>query len=116
MYVLNTNLNDNQQALIALQKIYGLGPKKAQKFLNQIGLSKTIKLKDLLKDQTNSLIRLIESEEDDLSNSLKRLRINDCKRLIDLKTFRGLRHRNNLPCRGQRTKTNAKTRRKLRVI
>ena len=102
------NVPDQKIAVIALQSIYGIGPTRASEILANAGVEESARLKDL----DESVVDKIRAEvakftvEGDL---LREISMN-IKRLIDLGTYRGLRHRKGLPVRGQRTKTNARTR------
>jgi small subunit ribosomal protein S13 len=93
----------------ALPYIYGIGLSSAQKILKKAGVDPGIRVKDLTEDHV-SRIRTIIEQEYKVEGAL-RTEINmNIKRLIDIGSYRGLRHRRGLPVRGQRTKTNARTR------
>lgn len=102
------NVPDQKIAVIALQSIYGIGPTRASEILANAGVEESARLKDL----DESVVDKIRAEvakfivEGDLRREISM----NIKRLIDLGTYRGLRHRRGLPVRGQRTKTNARTR------
>lgn len=102
------NIPPNQHAEIGLTAIYGIGRTRSREILAKVGVETTKKIKDL----TDAELELIREEvakytvEGDLRREVQ-LAI---KRLIDLGTYRGMRHRRGLPCRGQRTRTNARTR------
>ena len=102
------NVPDQKLAVIALQSIYGIGPTRASEILANAGVEESARLKDL----DESIIDKIRAEVAKLTvEGDLRLEISmNIKRLIDLGTYRGLRHRRGLPVRGQRTKTNARTR------
>jgi len=94
---------------IALTYIYGLGRSTAQKILKEAGVDPNIKSDDLTEGQVASLRKIID-ERYKVEGDLRRDLSMNIKRLMDLGTYRGLRHRKGLPVRGQRTHTNARTR------
>ena len=102
------NVPDQKIAVIALQSIYGIGPTRASEILANAGVEESAKLKDL----DESVVEKIRAEvaKFTVEGDLRREISMNIKRLIDLGTYRGLRHRRGLPVRGQRTKTNARTR------
>ena len=102
------NVPDQKIAVIALQSIYGIGPTRASEILANAGVEESARLKDL----DESVVDKIRAEvaKFTVEGDLRREVSMNIKRLIDLGTFRGLRHRRGLPVRGQRTKTNARTR------
>ena len=102
------NVPDQKIAVIALQSIYGIGPTRASEILANTGVEESARLKDL----DESVVDKIRAEvaKFTVEGDLRREVSMNIKRLIDLGTYRGLRHRRGLPVRGQRTKTNARTR------
>ena len=102
------NVPDQKIAVIALQSIYGIGPTRASEILANAGVEESARLKDL----DESVVDKIRAEvaKFTVEGDLRRESSMNIKRLIDLGTYRGLRHRKGLPVRGQRTKTNARTR------
>jgi len=94
---------------IALTYIYGIGLPSAKKILASTGISPDTRVKDLTEDEINRLQREIESNYK-VEGDLRREVNANIKRLIDIGCYRGLRHRLGLPVRGQRTRTNARTR------
>ena len=102
------NVPDQKIAVIALQSIYGIGPTRASEILANAGVEESARLKDL----DESFVDKIRAEvaKFTVEGDLRREVSMNIKRLIDLGTYRGLRHRRGLPVRGQRTKTNARTR------
>lgn len=94
---------------IALTSIYGIGRKTAAKIVEQAGLDLNMKADDLDADAVNNLRKIIDSDVT-VEGDLRRDVSLSIKRLVDLGNYRGLRHRRGLPCRGQRTKTNSRTR------
>jgi small subunit ribosomal protein S13 len=94
---------------VALTYIFGIGRSLSRKILAEAGVTPDVRVKDLTEDQTNRLRRVIESGYR-VEGDLKRQVAMDVKRLMDIGCYRGLRHRRGLPVRGQRTSTNARTR------
>ncbi|NQU17354.1 MAG: 30S ribosomal protein S13 [Candidatus Saganbacteria bacterium] len=106
------DLPANKKILIALTYIFGIGLALSGKILNDIGVDPVTKVKDLTEAQVVALREAIKGI--DVEGDLRRNIHQNVKRLIDLGTYRGQRHRKNLPVHGQRTKTNARTRRGTR--
>ena len=102
------NVPDQKIAVIALQSIYGIGPTRASEILANAGVEESARFKDL----DESVVDKIRAEvaKFTVEGDLRREISMNIKRLIDLGTYRGLRHRKGLPVRVQRTKTNARTR------
>jgi small subunit ribosomal protein S13 len=94
---------------IALTYIFGIGRPSANKILAEAEVPPEVRVKDLTEDQVNKLRRVIEGNHR-VEGDLKRQVAMDIKRLMDIGCYRGLRHRRGLPVRGQRTSTNARTR------
>ena len=94
---------------VALTYIYGIGRPSAEKILQEAEVAPEIRVKDLTEDQVNKLRRVIEGNYR-IEGDLKRQVSMNVKRLMDIGCYRGLRHRRGLPVRGQRTSTNARTR------
>ena len=100
----------NKHIGISLQYIYGIGSTLSQKILSQTGINPDIKVSDLTEDEVNRLRELIDREYRVEGELKKEVNFN-IKRLIEIGSYRGLRHRHSLPVRGQRTRTNARTKR-----
>lgn len=100
----------NKHIGIALQYIYGIGPSISQRILAQTGVSPDIKVGNLTEDEVNRLRELIDREYRVEGELRKEVNLN-IKRLIEIGSYRGIRHRHGLPLRGQRTRTNARTKR-----
>ena len=102
------NIPPNQHAEIGLTAIYGIGRPRAREILEAFGVEKTKKVKDLTDAELERIRDAISklTVEGDLRREIQL----SIKRLIDLGTYRGMRHRRGLPVRGQRTRTNARTR------
>jgi small subunit ribosomal protein S13 len=103
------DLPPNKRAVISLQYIYGIGSTSAQKIIASAGIDPTTRTKDLTDDQARKLREIIEADYK-VEGDLRREVTMNIKRLMDLGCYRGLRHRKGLPVRGQRTHTNARTR------
>ena len=99
----------NKRIEISLTYIHGLGRKSSQKILDQLSINRDMRTQDLNDDQINAIRKLIDTNHT-VEGDLRRLVQSNIKRLMDLGCYRGLRHRKGLPARGQRTKTNARTR------
>jgi small subunit ribosomal protein S13 len=103
------NLPNQKRLEIGLTYIFGIGQPSAQKICDALGLSPDTKVRDLTEDEVAKLRDLIDSDFM-VEGDLRRERTQAIKRLQEIGSFRGLRHRRNLPARGQRTRTNARTR------
>ena len=95
---------------IALTYIFGIGLPTSQKILKQTSVNPDTRVRDLTEEQVNRLREVIDRGHK-VEGDLRRQVALDIKRLIEIGSYRGLRHRRNLPARGQRTKTNARQRR-----
>jgi small subunit ribosomal protein S13 len=107
--IAGVNLPNNKRLEIGLTYIYGIGQSTAQKVCDVLGLSRDQKVKDLTDDEVSKLRGYID-EHVEVEGDLRRERSQAIKRLSEIGSYRGLRHRRNLPVKGQRTKTNARTR------
>ena len=103
------DLPPNKRAVISLQYIYGIGNKSAQDIIAAAGIDPTTRTKDLTEEQARKIREIIEADYK-VEGDLRREVTMNIKRLMDLGCYRGLRHRKGLPVRGQRTHTNARTR------
>ena len=107
--IAGVDLPRNKHANIALTYIYGIGNGRAARILDQANVDPMKKVQDLGEDEVNRIRQVIENEgmvEGDLRKEISM----NIKRLIEIGSYRGYRHRRNLPVRGQRTHTNARTR------
>jgi small subunit ribosomal protein S13 len=103
------NIPLNKRVEVGLTYIYGIGPSTARKLLKDTGVDPNTYVRDLTDDE---VVKLREAIEQDLTveGDLRRERSQNVKRLMEIGCYRGLRHRRGMPVRGQRTKTNARTR------
>ena len=106
--IAGVDIPQNKRVVVSLTYIYGIGRSRAEEILAISGVSEDIRVKDLTDDQINS-IRL-EVEKFKVEGDLRREINLNIKRLMEIGSYRGLRHRKGLPVRGQRTRTNARTR------
>ena len=106
--IAGVNVPDNKHTVIALTSIYGIGKTISKSICNDTGISPDTKIKDLSEEQLDSIRDIVNglTTEGDLRREVSM----NIKRLMDLGSNRGIRHRRGLPVRGQRTKTNARTR------
>ena len=107
--IAGVNLPNQKRLEIGLTYIYGIGPSTAREILAALGLSPDEKIKDLTDEEVTKLQRYID-ENYQVEGDLRRERQQAIKRLTEIGAYRGLRHRRGLPVNGQRTKTNARTR------
>ena len=107
--IAGVNLPNQKRLEIGLTYIYGIGKATAQQVCAELGLSPDTKVKDLTDEETTRLQRFIDSNLQ-VEGDLRRERSQAIKRLQEIGSYRGLRHRRGLPVNGQRTKTNARTR------
>ena len=107
------DLPRNKRIEIALQYIYGIGKTRSQKILSETGLDPNVRVQDLTEAQVQTLREYITGNST-VEGDLRRTVLGNIKRLQEIGSYRGLRHRRLLPLRGQRTRTNARTRRGVR--
>jgi small subunit ribosomal protein S13 len=107
--IAGVNLPLNKRSEIGLTYIYGIGRSTSAKVLQQAGIEPDTYIRDLTEDEVGKLRDAID-ENLTVEGDLRRERLQDIKRLQDIGCYRGLRHRRGLPVRGQKTKTNARTR------
>ncbi len=100
----------NKRVVIALTYIFGVGKSSAQKILQEANISEDVRVQDLTDDEVSKLRSIIENDYN-VEGDLRREVAQNIKRLQEIGCYRGIRHRKRLPVRGQRTKTNARTRR-----
>ena len=107
--IAGVDLPQGKRAEIALTYIFGIGRSRALRILEKARVEAGIKVKDLSEDEVTKMRRVIQ-DEGQVEGDLRKNVAMDIKRLMDIGSYRGLRHRRNLPLRGQRTRTNARTR------
>jgi small subunit ribosomal protein S13 len=105
---------DNKQVQIALTYIFGIGPKTSVDILSEAKIEPTVRVKSLNDGEISRLQDIINANYT-IEGELQRVINGNIKRLRDINSYRGLRHKNSLPSRGQRTRTNARTRRGKKV-
>lgn len=106
--IAGVNIPDNKHAVISLTYVYGIGRTLSKQICSAAGVEESAKIGTLSEEQIDAIRN--EVAKFTVEGDLRREVSMNIKRLMDLGTFRGLRHRRNLPLRGQRTKTNARTR------
>ncbi len=111
--IAGVDIPGNKQAWVSLQYIYGIGSTLSQKILAQSAIAPDTKMNDLTEEEVNHLREIIDRQYRVEGELRKEVNFN-IKRLIEIGSYRGLRHRHSLPVRGQRTRTNARTKRGLR--
>ncbi len=109
MRILGITLPEEKRIEIGLTVLYGIGRPLAHTILEKANVDFGLKPKDLTVDQENTIRKIVENYK--IEGDLKREVASNIKRLKDIKAYRGSRHARNLPTRGQRTKTNARTKR-----
>ena len=107
--IVGVNLPNQKRLEIGLTYIFGIGQPTAQQICDALGLSRDTKVRDLTEDEVAKLRDYIDANHQ-VEGDLRRERTQAIKRLSEIGCYRGLRHRRNLPVHGQRTKTNARTR------
>lgn len=113
IYLLETELQDKKSLFIALKSIFGIGKYHSLIFCKKLGFTKNLKVFELTQKQKFNLIKVIENSNILINSDLKLLLITEQKKLINIKSYRGLRKLKGFPVRGQRTRSNAKTSKKL---
>ncbi|HLR09148.1 MAG TPA: 30S ribosomal protein S13 [Bacillota bacterium] len=98
----------DKRVVISLTYIYGIGKSTAQKILKEAGVSEDTRVRDLTEEELNNIRREVNNVT--IEGDLRREHSLNIKRLIEIGSYRGMRHRRGLPVRGQKTKTNARTR------
>lgn len=106
--IAGVNIPNHQHTEIALTAIYGIGRSRAQNICDAVGIARSVKVKDLTEAEMDRLREQVGKFT--VEGDLRREVTMSIKRLMDLGCYRGLRHRKGLPVRGQRTRTNARTR------
>ena len=107
--VAGVDLPPNKRAEVGLTYIYGIGRSRSSSVLKEAGVSVDTRVRDLSEDELSRIRGILETQGEIEGDLRKRVQM-DIKRLMDIGCYRGLRHRRSLPVRGQRTHTNARTR------
>lgn len=107
--VIGTDIPDNKRLVISLTYLYGVGPKRAEEIVKILGLDPNMRTRELTQDDIARINHFLQDKYV-LEGDLRRQVQNNIKRLISIHSYRGMRHRVGLPVRGQRTQTNARTR------
>ena len=112
--IIGVDIPGNKRVEYSLRYLYGIGPTKALEIIAKVGIDRNLMAKDLTQDQIGAITKILQ---DDLvvEGDLRRAVAADIRRLQQINCYRGIRHRRNLPVRGQRTKTNARTRKGKKV-
>ncbi|MBN2462787.1 MAG: 30S ribosomal protein S13 [Dehalococcoidia bacterium] len=111
--IAGVDIPKDKRVEISLQYIYGIGPHSSRRILASSGVNSDTKVKDLSEQEVSRIREIIDKEYKVEGGLRKEVNFN-IKRLIEIGSYRGLRHRRGLPVRGQRTQTNARTKRGLR--
>lgn len=114
-YILRTHVK-KKYLFYGLQSVYGLGPFLSRQICKRLGLTVTFLIKNLTDEQLFQISQCVEELGISLKGELQRQLKHNVDKLLTLKTFRGIRHRQGLPVRGQRTHTNARTQKRLRFF
>lgn len=112
--LLGVDIPNNKRIAFALRYIYGIGPTKAQEILEATGLDPAIRAHELSEEQLNQIVQVIHERGWKVEGDLRREITGNLKRLQAIRSYRGVRHQRGLPVRGQRTQTNARTRKGAR--
>ena len=112
--IIGVDIPGNKRVEYSLRYLYGIGPTKALEIIAKVGIDRDLMAKDLSQDQIAAITKILQ---DDLvvEGDLRRAVAADIRRLQQINCYRGIRHRRNLPVHGQRTKTNARTRKGKKV-
>ena len=107
--ILGVDIPSKKKVIIALTYIYGIGPTRAREICEKIGIDPNIKANDMTDAHVAQVTKMLDSDYE-VEGDLRRQIAMSIRRLQSIQSYRGIRHRRGLPCRGQRTKTNARTR------
>ena len=107
--IAGVDLPRQKRVEIALTYIYGIGPTRSRKILSASGIEPSVRVKDLSEEEVSRIAKVIDAEGG-VEGDLRKEVAMGIKRLLEIGSYRGMRHRRNLPVRGQRTHTNARTR------
>ncbi len=112
VYLFETKLLENKSIFFALSSIYGIGQARSFKICKKLGFSINLKVKNLSEEHTLKVAKLIELSDFVITSELRKVQTLNLKRLVSIKSYRGIRRIKGLPVRGQRTHTNAKSARR----
>ena len=112
--IIGIDIPGNKRIEYSLRYIYGIGPAKALEIIEKLNIDRNIKAQDLTSEQIGAINSMLQNDMV-VEGDLRRTIAADIRRLQQINSYRGLRHRRNLPCHGQRTKTNARTRKGKKV-
>ena len=112
--IIGIDIPGNKRIEYSLRYIYGVGPAKALEIIEKLNIDRNIKASELTSEQIGQINSLLQNEML-VEGDLRRVIAADIRRLQQINCYRGTRHRRNLPCHGQRTKTNARTRKGKKV-
>ena len=107
--IAGVDIPNEKRVVISLTYIFGIGPTSARRICDQVGLDPSRRVKDLTEDESIRIRSIIENDFK-VEGALRGEVRDNIKRLMDINCYRGRRHKSSLPCRGQRTSTNARTR------
>ena len=112
--IIGVDIPGNKRIEFSLRYLYGIGPTKALEIIEKVGIDRNIKASELTQEQIAKITKILQ---DDIivEGDLRRAVDADIRRLQQINCYRGIRHRRNLPTRGQRTKTNARTRKGKKI-
>ena len=112
--IIGVDIPGNKRIEFSLRYLYGVGPAKALEIIEKVGIPAELKAKDLTQDQIAAITKILQ---DDMlvEGDLRRAVAADIRRLQQINCYRGIRHRRHLPVHGQRTKTNARTRKGKKI-
>ena len=108
--ILGVEIPANKRIAYAIRYIYGIGATRAVEIVDAAGLDHAARAKDLSEEQLNKIVQVIQDKSFKVEGDLRREVTGNLKRLSAIRSYRGIRHQRGLPVRGQRTQTNARTR------
>ena len=112
--IIGIDIPGNKRIEYSLRYIYGIGPAKALEIIEKLKIDRSIKASELTSEQIGQINSMLQNDMV-VEGDLRRVVAADIRRLQQINCYRGLRHKRNLPCRGQRTKTNARTRKGKKI-
>jgi small subunit ribosomal protein S13 len=112
--LLGVDIPNDKRVEYALRYIYGIGPARAKIICAECGIPEEMRANELTEDHINKIMNVVQEKQYRLEGDLRREIVGNLKRLSAIKSYRGLRHLKGLPVRGQRTSTNARTRKGAR--